>query len=121
MFEDELAIFKRHSNEHICCLKKDSSECDVLILFKKLGAVRDLYLQQRELAIERGKENDILRKKINCFDTEYFCTNCLQLRLTYKKHPVMCVNCCSGHIIYGPKGLLDKKKLKVKYDRASKE
>ncbi len=54
-------------------------------------------------------------------DTEYFCTHCFQLRLTYIRHPLQCQNCMGSHIIVGDRGTLDKEALRKKYDRTSEE
>jgi hypothetical protein len=54
-------------------------------------------------------------------DMEYFCTYCLQLRLTYLRHPTQCQNCMSGHIVVGERGTLDADALRKKYDRTPEE
>ncbi len=43
--------------------------------------------------------------------TEYFCTNCLQLRLSLIVDKGKCRNCASKDIITGAVGELDKKAL----------
>lgn len=39
---------------------------------------------------------------------EYFCTDCLQLRLSFRDETVSCYNCGSKQIIVGTVGSLDK-------------
>jgi len=47
--------------------------------------------------------------------TEYFCTNCLQLRLSMIADKSHCRNCNSTEIITGKVGTLNKAELKAKY------
>jgi DNA-directed RNA polymerase subunit RPC12/RpoP len=48
-------------------------------------------------------------------DCEYFCTECLQLRLSYLIRTYKCSNCDSKNIIKGKPGSLDKTQLKKQY------
>jgi hypothetical protein len=57
------------------------------------------------------KESYVERKP----DCEYFCRNCLQLRLSYLIRTHKCANCQSTNIIRGKPGSLDKDQLKKQY------
>lgn len=46
--------------------------------------------------------------------TEYFCHECKQLRLSYRKDKTKCGNCDSTNITTGKMGELDKESLKAK-------
>lgn len=48
-------------------------------------------------------------------DCEYFCTKCLQLRLSYIPNTIECANCHSKSIIKGKPGSLNKDQLKKQY------
>jgi len=48
-------------------------------------------------------------------DCEYFCTDCLQLRLSFLIKTNNCGNCNSTSIIKGSPGELDKTQLKKQY------
>jgi hypothetical protein len=48
-------------------------------------------------------------------DCEYFCTDCLQLRLSFLINTYKCGNCNSNHIIIGSPGQLDKEELIEKH------
>lgn len=48
---------------------------------------------------------------------EYFCTACLQLRLSFRKENNHCLNCKSPEIIIGKVGSLDKPALIKKYTK----
>ena len=53
-----------------------------------------------------------IEKKPDC---EYFCTKCLQLRLSFLIKTYKCSQCNSKEIIKGKPGELDKDQLKKQY------
>jgi len=53
--------------------------------------------------------------QIDGVPTEYFCTKCLQLRLSFFPILISCRNCHSIDIITGKVGTLDKQALLKKY------
>lgn len=60
-----------------------------------------------------GQDNAVPEKRGTI--TEYFCIDCLQLRLSANKDKSHCFNCGSGDIITGQVGQLDKQALIEKY------
>lgn len=60
-----------------------------------------------------GQDNAVPDKRSTM--TEYFCTNCLMLRLSMNSDKSHCFNCGSTEIIPGHVGQLDKQALLAKY------
>lgn len=58
---------------------------------------------------------DVRTNGIDGESTEYFCTECLQLRLSFHPDKYRCFNCGTREIITGAVGSLDKPALLKKY------